>query len=278
VRIDINIGICILVAMALDEIFRWSEHILENNVAAYLDEMRDPERRASYTLPKQGSDKTGLQNQRGGLFIGNGNRFPSRLREEGIIHDLIDPVFHDASTYSKFMDILEGTDNLDGCYIVNGDQRTMARAAKLNNGLDAMRKVRERIPLLIPPDFILYGASEFPLADVDTYIGTKTDLAIAVPVVYSVHGSAVEAVQVKLSRYGPTPVGQATYFGQEGLQQRTFIDRQESNGQLFEVYQHFANDGERVVLTGEERKDLGVRDPLWVPKAGYNASKVERAA
>jgi len=264
--------------MSLEEVFRWSEHVLENNVAAYLEQMRDPERRASYRLPKQGSDKTGLQNQRGGLFIGNGNSFPSRLRAEGIIHDLSDPVFRNASTYSAWMDILEGTDDLDGCYIVNGEQHTMARAARLNNGLDAMKEVRQRIPRLIPPDFIHYGASEFSLADVDTYIGTKTDLAIAVPVVYSVPGSDVEAVQVKLSRYGPTPVGQATYFGRYGLQQRTFIDRRENDGQLFEVNQRFANNSERVVLADETRKDLRVRDPLWVPKEGYDASSVERAA
>ncbi len=193
----------------------------------------------------------------GCLIIENGDTLVDRLVKERIILDRVPPEFSPVDSYAAFALYVKQHQEEDGAFFYDGKNHRLAKVSRFGNNSAKMQEARERQTSLIPPDFVFYGSNK-PItpADLDDHIGTKTDLAMVLPVAYSTEDCIVRAYQIKRTAYGPASLGKVTAFGSTGLQEEFFVDFE--GQEMIGVHRQYR--GER---TGENR------DEQKISLAGY---------
>jgi len=190
--------------------------------------------------------KEGAENEltSGCLIIENGDTLVGKLKAESIILDYATPEFTEAYDYDKFTNFLRTHKARDGAFFYDGLHRSVAKVSRYGNNSTPMAAVRQRQISLIPPDFVFYG-SQVPLThkDIDDHIGTKTDLAMVLPVAYSTEDCIVKAHQIKRTAYGNSSLGKVTSFGKHGLAEEFFfhyLNHSQRNQELVGVHRIYA--------------------------------------
>ncbi|MFH1364525.1 MAG: hypothetical protein ABIH52_02610, partial [Candidatus Aenigmatarchaeota archaeon] len=159
----------------------------------------------------------------GVLILADGEKLSRRMKEDHVINDEEDPVFHSAVQYGEacFWDYMENTNRKDGAYIYDGDNNRIAKVWELNNRPDSLAGMNIHLDDMVPKDFTYKDSrgNEF---------GNKTRLAIKLPIAYP--GS--EAYQIKRTAYGGLGLGKVTNFGSEGLSREFFFDTDRGDHRL----------------------------------------------
>ncbi|MBI2668860.1 hypothetical protein HYX14_03380 [Candidatus Woesearchaeota archaeon] len=159
----------------------------------------------------------------GCLILANGDTLVDRLKKENITLDTRDPEFVSAQQYRPFMTYLDQCGKKDGAFIYDGKNQKIARTSRLRNSSPSIGAVRKRRRGLVPEDFIFEDAQELTEDDLENHIGTKTDLAMVLPVAYTENGSNVHAYQIKRTAYTHLGLGKVTHFGSQGLMEEFFF-------------------------------------------------------
>ncbi len=161
----------------------------------------------------------------GCLILSDGDSLVRRLKEENIILDLSDPVFVPAGNYQLFTGYLSGNQKKDGAFVYDGKNKSMTRISRYNNrSSELMQKVRENYTNYLPPNFVHETAAEMTARDYDDDIGTKTDLAMVLPVSHTKEeeGSYVHSYQIKATAT-QLGLGKVAHFGPNGLIEEFFF-------------------------------------------------------
>ncbi len=240
-------------------VFEWLvRYHTQENLPRYLD-----------YLSRQGEPvANGIENgsTTGCLILENGDMLVSKLQRERIVLDYRPPQFQPATSYEQFARFLEQHKSTDGAFFYDGKHQRMARVARYANNSPAMERVRERQASLIPADFFLYGSTNATLTegDLDEHSGTKTDLAMVLPVAYTSPDCRVHAYQIKRTAYADSGLGKVTHFGPEGLEEEFFFKEHEGTGPvalpgfpLVGMYRRYAPRDERVHRVQEEVVNVG---------------------
>ncbi|MBS3116356.1 hypothetical protein J4421_02045 [Candidatus Woesearchaeota archaeon] len=205
--------------------FEWLVRFhFEHNVAPNLSSFRNGQLCDSRGKPlKEGKDTNSPTF--GYLILENGDTLVSRLHDEDIILDLEPPQFHPTPTYDAFIAFLKAHEDEDGAFFSAAQHSTTAKISTYNNQASALKADRLRSLTLIPPDFVFFDQKHPVTAQqYDLHVGTKTDLAIRLPYLYSRRLDCdVHAYQIKRSPYGTVGLGKVTDFGAQGLEKEFFF-------------------------------------------------------
>lgn len=208
-------------------IFDWLvQYHVRENLPRYLDH-----------LSLQGKPVTnGRENSttQGCLILENGETLVSKLQREKIVLDHRPPQFQPATTYPQLAQFLEQHQDADGAFFYDGKHQRLARVARYTNNNPAIERVRKRQTSLLPADFFFYGHSASALTEeeLDRHSGTKTDLAMVLPVAYTSLDCRVHAYQIKRTAYADSGLGKVTHFGPQGLEEEFFFREPQGRGPL----------------------------------------------
>ncbi len=160
----------------------------------------------------------------GCLILENGETLVNKLRQERLVLDHQPPHFQPATSYEQLADFLQQNKRKDGAFFYDGKHQWIARVARYANNSPAIEAGREKQTSLIPPDFFSYGSTaNLTGKDLDHYSGTKTDLAMVLPVAYSSPDCTVHAYQIKRTAYAGSGLGKVAAFGPQGLEEEFFF-------------------------------------------------------
>lgn len=212
-------------------VFDWLvRYHTQENLLAYIDYLSSSVEVKPVANGRENSSTTGC------LILENGDTLVSKLRQERIILDYQSPQFQPATTYQQFAEFLEHHKGNDGAFFYDGKHQQLARVARYTNNNPAIEAVRERQVSLIPADFFFYrqdaAASPLTEQDLDEHSGTKTDLAMVLPVAYTSPGCRVHAYQIKRTAYAGSGLGKVTHFGPQGLEEEFFFKDHSGEGPL----------------------------------------------
>ncbi len=240
--------------------FHYDENLLGN-----LDSMKDGRLCDAKGKPlKEGYDKTSPTD--GYLILEDGHTLVSRLITENIVLDHEQPEFISIGNYQQFARFLKGHKEADGAFFYDTMKSQIAKIARYNNKAPAMR-TEEVVPKNflshIPPDFVFYDQT-LPITSkqYDRDIGTKTDLGIRLPFIYSEELRCdVRAYLIKRSPYGEVGLGKVPQFGAQGLEREFFFQRDpEKNGGLlvpeqglYGIVREYTPGEHHVIKTAERR-------------------------
>ncbi len=202
----------------------------------------------------------------GCLILADGQTLADRLRgDDRIILDTEEPEFLPAANYTTFERFLDQQITEDGAFVYDGRNRQMARVTEFNNKGDSLlaERIRDNAGKYLPPDFLTYGATS-PQKNVSGKLGTKTKLALVLPIFLSTNDWQVHAYQIKRTAYGQPGMGKVTHFGRNGLEEEFFVKYEpdsvgpflDEEARLVGVYRKYAWDSaaDRVKLVWEEPK------------------------
>ena len=170
----------------------------------------------------------------GALILADGDNLVRRLKKEKIILDLSTPVFSSADNYDLFAGYLSKNSKKDGAFVYDGKNETITRISRYNNhSSPSMQEVRENYERYMPANFIHEKAAVMTPEDYDHDIGTKTDLAMVLPVSHTREDSSVHSYQIKATAHNPLGFGKVAHFGPDGLIEELFFTyAPESDGPL----------------------------------------------
>jgi len=211
--------------MEIKQLFGWlAQYHLDANIRPNLPYIRN----GRYIKPRGNLHETGEPIEtgeenpytKGALILADGDNLVQRLKEERIILDLFAPLFTPAGNYDLFASYLSSKNKRDGAFVYDGSNETMARVSRYSNHTsDLMQRTRENFARYIPANFINEEAS---IMNYDDDVGTKTDLAMVLPVSHTKDGSLVHAYQIKATVHNQLGFGKVAHFGPDGLVEEFF--------------------------------------------------------
>ncbi len=208
--------------MAYD-LFSWlSRYHLDANLRPNLPFITD----GQYAGPRGKPIEKGEENQQtyGALILADGDSLVRRLKEEKIILDLSTPMFTPASNYDLFASYLSRNRKRDGAFVFDGKNGTMTRVSRYaNHTSEQMQEVRENFARYMPANFIHEEATVMTPEDYDLDVGTKTDLAMVLPVSHTRKDSSVHAYQIKATACNSLGFGKVAHFSPSGLVEELFF-------------------------------------------------------
>lgn len=259
----INIGIGILVSMTQTSsqndsrhLFDWLlEYHYERNLYECLPYIEDGQVKVDGGPVKEGAEN---KLTKGVLIIADGSRLAEKMMKEGIVINRVKPEFEPVRSYDEFVNYLGKAVDADGAFVYDGANKSMA-LVRFANSTPRLKEERKRTLSLIPRDFIYSDGRELSQRDLDRIVGTKTDLAIHVPVAYSQNDWIIKAYLLKNSAYGSLGVGKVAQFGPEGLEREIHYDYDQNEGQFFsqfKAYQtmHDPSGNSSLVKVDEDKK------------------------
>lgn len=182
----------------------------------------------------------------GFLFLVDGPEIFNTIVSENIINDVTDiqgrletitKKYEDSTpllTRDEFFGYLrrEEHDGEDGAYILNSETGKVVRVSELSNS----HSLPQGFSLMdrIPKDFVYKdGRKTSP-----DKIGTKTRIAIKIPVAMKQKGKEVHTYQIKRTPYTDFGMGKVTHFDYNGLNQEFFFVYE--NGKILGVYKKYS--------------------------------------
>jgi len=205
------------------DLFSWlAQYHLQNNLIPNLPFIKD-----SQYLKARGGAKIeeGEENDdtKGVLILSNGDSLVRRLKEEEIILDRSTPMFVPARDYVSFTYYLSRNIRKDGAFVYDGKNESISRISKFGNSSSKMNAARDSYQRYLPANFIYQDAAVMNQEEYDEQIGTKSDLAMVLPISHTKEDSYVHAYQIKRTAYGNTGLGKVTHFGPDGLMEEFFF-------------------------------------------------------
>lgn len=219
---NINIGKGILGSMGYD-LFAWlAQYHLDANLRPNLSFIVE----GQYVGSRGKTIEEGEENHQtyGALVLANGDSLVQRLKKEKIILDLSTPMFTAAGNYDLFASYLSKSKKRDGAFVFDGKNETMTRVSRYANyNSELMQEVRENFARYMPANFIYEAAAMMTPKDYDNDVGTKTDLAMVLPVSHTKADSSVHAYQIKATAHSRLGFGKVAHFGPDGLIEELFF-------------------------------------------------------
>jgi hypothetical protein len=191
---------------------------------------------------------------RGVLIISNGETLAERLKKDRVIHDRKRPKFASLADEEDFLRYLHEQEDKDGAYIFDGKNSRIARVGILNNDPSPLQHESIDPSNLLPENF----GSMDPYGDgkgLDDFIGTKTYLAMILPIAYP----NTRSIIVKRSAYSKLGLGLVLLFNNQGLKRDFYFgyDSAASRSGIVGVYRTYKRDGDnRLVVESERHEDV----------------------
>jgi len=210
--------------MKSDELFSWlSQYHLDANIKPNLSSIVNGQYfNSQNTKPIEEGEEN--HQTYGALILADGDNLVRRLKKERIILDLSTPMFSPADNYDLFAGYLSNNKKKDGAFVYDGKNMTITRISRYNNhSSPSMQEVRENYQQYMPANFIYEKAGEMTPEDYDHDIGTKTDLAMVLPVSHTREDSSVHSYQIKATAYNSLGFGKVAHFGPQGIVEELFF-------------------------------------------------------
>lgn len=177
----------------------------------------------------------------GFLFLVDGSFVLEELKTRGIILDNKRSLEYsitqsaEVPTKDEFLDYLrkEEKKGQDGAYVFNSSNGKLIRIHEFNNNpeLPEEFEFNDYIPL----DFTHYKSKT---REGNDEIGTKTRVAIKIPVAMKQKGKEVHAYQIKRTPFTEFGMGKVTHFDYNGLNEEFFFVYE--NGKVLGVYREYS--------------------------------------